>query len=293
MSTLLPPITALGTTWVIEVFEDINKERLDGASGAVQSFLTTFNNSYSRFNSDSLITRLNNDRYLENPPAELIELLTIGQTWYKKTNCTFNILLEEELVRRGYDASYSFEEKVGEDFAPADPTTDLTISPECINLTRGRVDLGGFGKGYAIDRAAELLQSIGLKYFLINGGGDIYATSDNNEPIAVYFEHPTEPGVFLGETTLCNEAFAASSPHKRQWKGVNGNQTHLVNSTGVTTSDATFVKAGTAVEADIIATTSAVSDDAVAGDGFAVARYYLSTHTFIHTFTFSPLKLYT
>lgn len=38
-----------------------------------------------------------------------------------------------------------------------------------------RVHLGGIGKGYAVDRAAGILRMMGLRDFLIQSGGDMYA----------------------------------------------------------------------------------------------------------------------
>lgn len=39
-----------------------------------------------------------------------------------------------------------------------------------------RVHLGGVGKGYAVDRAAAMLRTRGLRDFLIQAGGDLYAS---------------------------------------------------------------------------------------------------------------------
>jgi hypothetical protein len=35
------------------------------------------------------------------------------------------------------------------------------------------IDLGGIAKGYAVDRAFELLKSLGYRNFLVNAGGDL------------------------------------------------------------------------------------------------------------------------
>jgi FAD:protein FMN transferase len=38
------------------------------------------------------------------------------------------------------------------------------------------IDLGGIAKGYALDRAVEVMRGKGVNDFLINGGGDLYAS---------------------------------------------------------------------------------------------------------------------
>ncbi len=35
------------------------------------------------------------------------------------------------------------------------------------------IDLGGIAKGYAVDRAFELLRSLGYKNLIVNAGGDL------------------------------------------------------------------------------------------------------------------------
>lgn len=43
-----------------------------------------------------------------------------------------------------------------------------------------RVHLGGIGKGYAIDRAVAMLREAGFADFLIQAGGDLFASGTNN-----------------------------------------------------------------------------------------------------------------
>ncbi len=294
MSTTLKPIHNLGTTWFIEIFDDVTQKKLSDAHMRIESFLSIYNAHYSRFLPDSFITRLNTERTLQNSTEELRDIIRIGQTWFTNTHGIFNILVEEELVRRGYDSSYSFQEKTSsESVTFANPVTDISITETHITLNRGRIDLGGFGKGYAIDRIADLLKSVGMQYFLINGGGDIYATTDHGKPITIYLEHPTRDAVFLGETTLTNEAFASSSPYKREWKGAAGTQHHLVQTSNIEPEAiASYVKASSAVDADIIATTTALSPSFLDNRDYAMASFNPHTGIFTHTPTFTPLELF-
>ena len=39
-----------------------------------------------------------------------------------------------------------------------------------------KIDLGGIAKGYAIDRASDVMKKHGMKNFFVNGGGDIYVS---------------------------------------------------------------------------------------------------------------------
>jgi len=244
-------IDALGTRWWIEIFEDISEERSAVVKDDCASFISTFEANYSRFKSNSYISILNAERELQNPSQELIDLLTFGKTKYLETNTLFNIFTGHIQEAKGYDAEYSF--MMSDTIPlPGNPVTDLIISDSKIKLNgSAKIDLGGFGKGYLIDLLADFLKSTHtLKYFLINGGGDIYATSDNEKPIEIHLEHPTKPGTSVGTTTLLNQAFAASSPHKRSWTTPAGTQNHIIGNAG----DSSYIKADSAKEADVLAT---------------------------------------
>lgn len=245
---------AIGTHWWIEIFDEISDEELQATKSRLELLCSNFNEHYSRFRVDSQISILNRERVLHSPAKELQEILAYGKELHLRTHTTFNILTGHILEARGYDADYSFT--ASESLASlkvCNPLTDLTISNEAITLACGNVDLGGYGKGWLIDVLAADLLAHGIKYFLVNGGGDMYATSDSGDPLSIYLEHPTEPGKYLIETRLHNQGFAASSPFKRQWNDKEKTYTHIVSETEFE-KIATFVKAKSAVDADAFAT---------------------------------------
>lgn len=243
---------ALGTQWWIELFQTIPDQKLDEAKRSVEIFVSEYEQKYSRFLPDSQISILNRERSLTNPSPELVHLLEYGKRLYLRSDTHFNLLTGHILESKGYDADYTFNAS-GLTETAGNPITDLQISRELIELTHGNIDLGGFGKGYLIDLiTAELRQNLQLEQFLINGGGDMYATHNNGEPITIFLEHPKKPGVSIASTTLYNQGFAASSPHKRVWKNDTGTHHHII--TSQLTSDGTFIKAATAADADAFAT---------------------------------------
>lgn len=280
---------ALGTTWWIEIFHELTPVKSADIQQAVSTLVTNYERDYSRFIVDSDISTLNQERSLSNPSLELLQLLTYGKQLYLRTDTTFNLLTGHLLEARGYDASYSFKDT--ETGASAgNPITDLTLEPNQITLTQGNIDIGGFGKGYLIDKIAQLFASnFGLEEFFINGGGDMYATHQNNQPITIYLEHPTIPGVMVGSTPLLHQGFAASSPHKRVWTNASGTHHHII--ADILTSDATFVKAASAADADAFATTALQLDQSqlnqlVHSENLAVAQYTVTTKILSSTSNF-------
>jgi thiamine biosynthesis lipoprotein len=176
------------------------------------------------------------------------------------------------------------------------PHEALFITTDRITLKHGLVDVGGFGKGYALDAVVHLLkEKHHLVYFLVNGGGDMYGTSNHKEPIEIYLEHPTVAATYLSTTTLLNQGFAASSPHKRTWQHAGITYSHIIDTTSgviVSRPDATFIKATTACTADIFATVALIvtlktMQELSVREQLGVASFSLIDNTFTHNPAFT------
>lgn len=79
-----------------------------------------------------------------------------------------------------------------------------------------KVDLGGYGKGYALDVAADYLRSQGAKSALINIGGNIMAIGRRGErPWQVAIQHPRKPGPIASLELRDGEAIGTSGDYQR------------------------------------------------------------------------------
>jgi len=254
---IIAPIKALGTIWHIEVFDTDFDQRL--LHEACSKWLAQYELRYSRFLIDSWISVLNRDRVILTPDPQLVDLLQLSLEYYQKTDGVFNIAIGEKIANAGYDTEYSFVASDDTSIAPVLPDI-LSITGQKIEVLDGQLDLGGIGKGYAIDTlSAYLTNKHDLPFHLINGGGDMYGTSDQGSPIQIHLSHPTDKTVSIGTTEIHNNGFASSSPFLRKWHDPNTGkeQNHLLT----INTHATYVVAPTAVAADVWATTLAVNLD--------------------------------
>lgn len=248
---LLPKVKALGTHWHIEIFEDCTDET--ALCNAIIDWLEEYESRYSRFRPNSWLSVLNRDGEFLNPDPQFVELLNLSLDFYKKTNGVFNIGVGEKLVNAGYDADYSFTANERETVVPILPDI-LSVTDDKITFSAGKLDLGGIGKGYAIDALADYLKNEhNLSYFLINGGGDMYATSDHDQPIQIVLGHPYDKTLGIGNLELQDAGFAASSPHMRSWVDAKtgASKNHLLTTKQI----ATYVTSTSTTEADVWATT--------------------------------------
>lgn len=252
----LPEIHGLGTLWWIELFS-VSEARAQELHALLSARIHAFDAHYSRFSKTSYVGRLNARETITDPPPELLTLLDIGLTWHTRSNGLFHFLTAEHQAARGYDASYSFS---ASESIPAiiDPHNVLHMSEREVRLTDSAIDFGGYGKGFLIDTLASLLRSHEVTSFIINGGGDIYASDPSGNGHRCVLEHSTEAGTYIGEVTLSNAALAVSSSYKRQWKhAVSGERiNHFIDPIDPTRSvqAASYVIAPTTLQADIAAT---------------------------------------
>jgi thiamine biosynthesis lipoprotein len=250
----LEKIYGIGTYWYFEFFEEVDLEKIETE---IKEIILEFEQNYSRFLDSSIVSILNKNRTLTKPTHELIELLTTSQQFYKDTKGIFNIGVGKILEDSGYDKNYSFIKTSSENFIP-DLNELLQIDSEEIKLIgSGNIDLGGIGKGFLIDKLATFFkEKLNLKYFLINGGGDIYLTSNNNEPLKILLQSPIHPEKYLFEVQLKNCSICSSSNLKRKWKDKKTGKEmgHIVNTSEKAELMSTFVIAENAVSADVFAT---------------------------------------
>jgi thiamine biosynthesis lipoprotein len=80
-----------------------------------------------------------------------------------------------------------------------------------------RVNLGGIGKGYATDRAAAILRARGLRDFLIQAGGDLYAAGRRGvRPWRVGIRDPRGPADrSFAALDLADSTFSTSGDYER------------------------------------------------------------------------------
>lgn len=71
-----------------------------------------------------------------------------------------------------------------------------------------RIDLGGIAKGFAVDRAIEVLRNFGMSCAVVNAGGDLAAFGPHGE--TVYIRDPCDPRRLVCGIEIENQALASS-----------------------------------------------------------------------------------
>lgn len=93
-----------------------------------------------------------------------------------------------------------------------------------------RIDLGGYAKGYALDRAAALLRQAGVKNALVNIGGNIIALGRKGDrPWRVGIQHPRRGGALATLDLHDGEAIGTSGDYQRYFEVDGRRYCHLID----------------------------------------------------------------
>ncbi len=99
------------------------------------------------------------------------------------------------------------------------------------------IDLGGYAKGYALDRAASILRDAHVKAALVNVGGNIIAIGQpGNRPWRVGIRDPRSDGMIASVALHDNEAVGTSGDYERYFMKDGKRHPHIIDPrTGETT----------------------------------------------------------
>ncbi len=93
-----------------------------------------------------------------------------------------------------------------------------------------QLDLGGYAKGYALDRAAALLKQQGIQNALINIGGNVLALGQHgSRPWRVGIQHPRKSGPLATLELHDGEAIGTSGDYQRYFEFDSKRYCHLID----------------------------------------------------------------
>lgn len=214
------------------------------AAGLVEEVFEEYERTLSRFLPASPLAELNRAGVYLRPPRVLVRAVRRAFYWRERFPGLFEPAVLPDLERLGYDRSF---ELLADGAAPpprtpprtaaqgARRTSPVRVDDDCIVLPRGvRIDLGGIGKGLAVDAAIRALKAEAVEVAMVNAGGDLRALGHPPDadawrvsvprPFAV--EDEAEP---LRVVHIRNQAVATSSTLGRRWTQGGVERHHLID----------------------------------------------------------------
>ncbi len=92
------------------------------------------------------------------------------------------------------------------------------------------IDLGGIAKGYAVDKAFEILTSLGYKNLIVNAGGDLRTGGlKNNEPWSIGIQNPRSAEKVMATISVSDSAIATSGDYEKFFFHQGKRYHHILN----------------------------------------------------------------
>jgi thiamine biosynthesis lipoprotein len=171
--------------------------------------------------------QLNESRYLDTPSDELLELINLSIYYSEITDGSFDITVQPILDL------WSYNPDAEQQFWELDAATQLIAINEALQLVGSAqiilddgtirlregaaITLGGIAKGYAVDEALEVIADMGIKYALIDAGGDMatLGAKPDGELWGIALVNPDDTSQNLACFEFSDRAIATSGNYER------------------------------------------------------------------------------
>jgi thiamine biosynthesis lipoprotein len=178
---------------------------------------------FSRFRDDSELTAVNRSAgsWIE-VSSVFLELTRRALSWAERSEGLFDPTVLGSMVQHGYDRDFD-ELIAGARDVLSPPLAcgqwrEVELRADAVRTPPGvGLDFGGIAKGWTVDRSAEAALDAGVRWAVVNAGGDLRILGDA-PPMEVLVEDPEDPGgVEIARLRLDGGAIASSSVVKRSW----------------------------------------------------------------------------
>lgn len=193
---------------------------LSAAEAAMQE-VARIERKYSRYLAESVVSTINAQAGAGrvNCDEETMRLLHHAASLYERSGGLFDVT--SGVLRKAWDFNRAVlpEKRVIKSLLPLVGWNMVDLDDSGIRLARKgmQVDLGGIGKEYASDRAAELLYDKGIRHGYVNMAGDIrvVGVKPDGTPWSIGIRSPRDPGKTTASIPLFSGALATSGDYER------------------------------------------------------------------------------
>jgi thiamine biosynthesis lipoprotein len=220
----------MGTIIEVQVRNPESEDKANNAISAAFDEAERINQKYSTYIEDNLMAKLNNPKAKSiKVDKETFKLLKKCDTLNKLTKGGFDPAVGNLIDLLGFekqnpklpsdDSVKAALKKVGW------KNIELRENNIYVKEKPVKLNFGAVAKGYAVDRAYEIMQSKGIEEFLINLGGEIKAKGT----WSVGVQHPREQGKVYETLEVTGRAVATSGDYEQYFEEDKKRYTHILN----------------------------------------------------------------
>ncbi|RUM62467.1 MAG: hypothetical protein DSZ03_06750 [Sulfurimonas sp.] len=221
----------MSTPCELIVFEN-SKSKADSVAQAIVQESKRLEKKYSYYDSASLLHKINS-REVNRLDSETKRILQRAKQYYNVTNGIFDITVAT--IKDLYTTlkhQTELETKKAK-LLPFVGCEHFVIKKEKIIFDNPytKIDLGGFVKEYAVDRAVTIVKKNKITAALMNFGGDIYAhgKKPDGTTFKVGIKDPKNRANHAEFVKLENEALTTSASYERNYTIENNTYSHIIS----------------------------------------------------------------
>ena len=184
-------------------------ERNEAAENAVKSEAEAVEADFSYYRESSFVSILNREAHEKEVivPEHVCKLIEKSLEYGKMSGGVFDITYKSTGDLWENSGNKIPDEKMIEEkqrFVGADKLSVNCAENKIKFASIGvKIDLGGVAKGYAIDRAGEVLKKHGIENFIVNYGGDmLFCGNKGGKPWSIGIRNPDKPSEILKKLEL-------------------------------------------------------------------------------------------
>lgn len=228
------PFKAMGSACEV-VLGSPSLEEAKGLAQVAIDEVQRIERKYSRYTTDSVIALINHQA-AQAPvacDAETWSLFQFASQLFEKSDGLFDIT--SGVLRRAWNFKQAQVPSVEqlENLLPLIGWQKVTLKNQTIALplTGMEVDLGGFGKEYAADRAAQMLKEKGVTSGYVNLAGDMrfLGPKPNGEPWMIGIQDPRHPDQVIATLPMSQGGLATSGDYERFFESNGQRYCHVLN----------------------------------------------------------------
>jgi FAD:protein FMN transferase len=213
---------AMGTEVAIVADETSDPGIFAAAAARIEAVFARDEFRFTRFRDDSELSRVNRSAGLPTEVSEpFADVLWQALAGAEATDGLFDPTVLGALEAAGYDRDFGELEQL-EESRPLTPVacgrwSEVQITGNHVRLPYGvGLDFGGFVKGWTADRAAHAAVAAGLRWALVDAGGDLRIVGDAPQ-LEIGIEEPDHPDEIVSLVRMSEGALATSSVTQRRW----------------------------------------------------------------------------
>jgi len=210
----------------VTVYSD--EETAEEAINAAFARMEEIEKIASIFDEESEAFKLNQDGFLDTPSDELLQIINMSLDYSELTAGSFDVTCQPLLDLWDYkpDADKQFWEldettqkgKINETLKLVG-SDKISVKDNKISFKEKgmKITLGGIAKGYAVDEALEVIKDMGIKYALVDAGGDIntLGSKPEGELWDIALVNPDDTSEHLVDFKIKDKAVTTSGNYER------------------------------------------------------------------------------